>query len=50
LGGYKYPPTTSFTSIQAFLSSHSLQEQKSNTPRHNQSNQSTQAPKSTLVH
>jgi hypothetical protein len=31
--------------IQAFLSSHSLQEQKSNTPRHNQSNQSTQSLK-----
>jgi hypothetical protein len=39
------PPTTSFTPIQAFLSSHSLQEQKPNTPRHNQSNQSTQSPK-----
>jgi hypothetical protein len=45
VGGYKYPPTTSFTPIQAFLSSHSLQEQKPNTPRHNQRNQSTQSPK-----
>jgi hypothetical protein len=28
VGGYKYPPTTSFISIQAFQTSHSIQEQK----------------------
>jgi hypothetical protein len=33
-------PTTSFALIQEFPSSHSLQEQKPNTLRHNQSNQS----------
>jgi hypothetical protein len=38
-------PTTSFTPIQAFSILHSLQEQKPNTPRYNQSNQSTQIPK-----
>jgi hypothetical protein len=34
--GYKYPPTTSFISIQAFQTSHSIQEQK--TPLHDTSN------------
>jgi hypothetical protein len=41
-------PTTSFTSIQAFLNLHSLQEQKPKTPRHNQSNRFTQSPQNQL--
>jgi hypothetical protein len=28
VGGYKYPPTTSFITIQAFQTLHSIQEQK----------------------
>jgi hypothetical protein len=44
VGGYKYPKHL-IHSHPSILNSHSLQEQKPNTPRHNQSNQSTQSPK-----
>jgi hypothetical protein len=36
VGGYRYPPTTSFISIQVFQTSHSIQEQK--TPLQDTSN------------
>jgi hypothetical protein len=36
VGGYKYPPTTSFITIQAFQTLHSIQEQK--TPLQDTSN------------
>jgi hypothetical protein len=38
VGGYEYPPTTSFISIQAFQTPHSIQEQK--TPLQDTSNRS----------
>jgi hypothetical protein len=50
VGGYKYPPTTSFITIQAFLNSHSLQEQSPTLQDTIKAINPLKAPKSTLVH
>jgi hypothetical protein len=43
--GYKYPPTTSTPTIQAFITLHSIQEQSATLQDTNQSHQSDQSPK-----
>jgi hypothetical protein len=42
--GYKYPPTTSTPTIQAFTTVHSIQEQYTSLQRHNSSDRSAQSP------
>jgi hypothetical protein len=42
--GYKYPPTTSTPTIQAFITLHSIQEQSATLQDTNQSHQSDQSP------
>jgi hypothetical protein len=44
VGGYKYPPTTSTPTIQAFTTVHSIQEQYTTLQDTNQSLQSNQSP------
>jgi hypothetical protein len=44
VGGYKYPPTTSTLTIQAFTTSHSIQEQNTTLQDTNQSIRSNQSP------
>jgi hypothetical protein len=43
--GYKYPPTTSTSTIQAFTVVHSIQEQYTSLQRHNSSDRSAQSLK-----
>jgi hypothetical protein len=43
--GYKYPPTTTTPTIQAFTTMHSIQEQYTSLQRHNSSDRSAQSPK-----
>jgi hypothetical protein len=42
--GYKYPPTTTLQGIQAFTTSHSIQEQYTTLQDTNQSHRSNQSP------
>jgi hypothetical protein len=42
--GYKYPPTTSTPTIQAFITLHSIQEQSATLQDTNQSHRSNQSP------
>jgi hypothetical protein len=42
--GYKYPPTTSTSTIQAFITPHSIQEQSATLQDTNQSLRSDQSP------
>jgi hypothetical protein len=42
--GYKYPPTTSTPTIQAFITLHSIQEQSATLQDTNQSHRSDQSP------
>jgi hypothetical protein len=44
VGGYKYPPTTSTPTIQAFTTPHSIQEQSATLQDTNQSHWSDQSP------
>jgi hypothetical protein len=49
VGGYKYPTTTTTSTIQAFTTPHSIQEQYTTLQDTNQSLRSNQSPQSTLV-